>query len=273
MLVRAFAGTGKTTTLLEYVKRRPGHKFAYLTFNRQVMLEAERKFPANTKALNFHRLAFKARGFAYNQKMLRGSLRPRRVRRVGSPLQRRTRGARHSNPRGVPQVRGRAHHPGPRAPGRAGEEGVLQRLGEGSIGEERSRDAEEDLAALATDLWESMRRRRDPNVDKDTSLPMTDSGYLKLYQLSKPRLDYDYDVLMLDEAQDAAPVMADIILQQEGCAKILVGDPHQEIYSFMGAKNAMAAVAASVPKERIVERHLDDRSDSEGNRGGWRTPS
>ena len=25
MLVRAFAGTGKTTTLLEYVKRRPGH--------------------------------------------------------------------------------------------------------------------------------------------------------------------------------------------------------------------------------------------------------
>ena len=131
----------------------------------------------------------------------------------------------------------------------------------------------EDLAALATDLWESMRRRRDPNVDKDTSLPMTDSGYLKLYQLSKPRLDLEYDVLMLDEAQDAAPVMADIILQQEGCAKILVGDPHQEIYSFMGAKTRMAAVAASVPKERIVERHLRRSFRFEGKSRRWRTPS
>ena len=131
----------------------------------------------------------------------------------------------------------------------------------------------EDLAALATDLWESMRRRRDPNVDKDTSLPMTDSGYLKLYQLSKPRLDLEYDVLMLDEAQDAAPVMADIILQQEGCAKILGGEPHQESYSFMGATNAMAAVAASVPKERIVERHLRRSFRFGGKSRRWRTPS
>ena len=37
LLVRAFAGTGKTTTLLEYVKRRPGYQFAYITFNRSVM--------------------------------------------------------------------------------------------------------------------------------------------------------------------------------------------------------------------------------------------
>jgi F-box protein 18 (helicase) len=257
MLVRAFAGTGKTTTLLEYVKRRPGHAFAYLTFNRQVMLEAERKFPPNTKALNFHRLAYKARGFAYNAKMLRGSLRPRHAcAALGLPA---------NDDRAALAIRtleaflrsADEHVTQDHAPPDAhvmkvySKSTAMDRMVKSGRATPR-----EDLAALATDLWESMRRRRDPNVDKDSSLPMTDAGYLKLYQLSKPRLDLEYDVLMLDEAQDAAPVMADIILQQDRCAKILVGDPHQEIYSFMGAKNAMAEVTASVPKERIVERHL-----------------
>ena len=257
MLVRAFAGTGKTTTLLEYVKRRPGHAFAYLTFNRQVMLEAERKFPPNTKALNFHRLAYKARGFAYNAKMHRGSLRPKHACvALGLPA---------NDERAALAIRtleaflrsADEHVTQDHAPPDAH---VMKVYSKPSAKDRMVKSGRatprEDLAALATDLWESMRRRRDPNVDEDTSLPMTDAGYLKLYQLSKPRLDLEYDVLMLDEAQDAAPVMADIILQQDGCAKILVGDPHQEIYSFMGAKNAMAEVTASVPKERIVERHL-----------------
>ena len=86
---------------------------------------------------------------------------------------------------------------------------------------------------------------------------MTDAGYLKLYQLSRPKLHLDFEVLMLDEAQDAAPVMADVVLQQTGCAKILVGDPHQEIYSFMGARDAMRAAVAPTRK----------KSPSAGSRG------
>ena len=75
MLVRAFAGTGKTTTLLEYVRRRPGKRFAYLTFNRAVMEEAKAKFPANTKALSFHGLAYRKFGFLFKDKFHRGALR------------------------------------------------------------------------------------------------------------------------------------------------------------------------------------------------------
>lgn len=107
-----------------------------------------------------------------------------------------------------------------------------------------------DLAILATKLWLAMKDK------KCDAMPMTDAGYLKLYQLSKPRLDKEYDVLLLDEAQDAAPVMADIVLSQRGCAKILVGDPHQEIYSFTGAKNAMAAVLRIVCPTKITQRRL-----------------
>ena len=38
----------------------------------------------------------------------------------------------------------------------------------------------EDLVEMATGLWVAMK-------DKTTSMPMTDGGYLKLYQLGKPR--------------------------------------------------------------------------------------
>lgn len=48
MVVMALAGTGKTTTLVEYARRRPNLKFIYLTFNRSIMEDAATKFPSNT---------------------------------------------------------------------------------------------------------------------------------------------------------------------------------------------------------------------------------
>jgi F-box protein 18 (helicase) len=57
MLVMAFAGTGKTTTLVEYTKRRPHLRFAYLAFNVSVMDDAKAKFPPHVTCVNFHKLA------------------------------------------------------------------------------------------------------------------------------------------------------------------------------------------------------------------------
>ena len=77
-------------------------------------------------------------------------------------------------------------------------------------------------------------------TDKDVGI--LHDGYLKLYQLSQPKLDYD--VILLDEAQDTNPVVADIIFSQD-CPKILVGDRHQQIYTFRGARNAMENIRSS----------------------------
>lgn len=40
------------------------------------------------------------------------------------------------------------------------------------------------------------------------------------------------------------PAASDILLRQS-CAKILVGDPHQQIYAFRGAKNALQEVTST----------------------------
>lgn len=75
-------------------------------------------------------------------------------------------------------------------------------------------------------------------------LQMTQSGLLKMFHLEqkrRPSLKKSFDVIMLDEAQDCNDCMADIVLKQaaNGCGVILVGDPHQMIYGFMGARDQL----------------------------------
>ena len=60
---------------------------------------------------------------------------------------------------------------------------------------------------------------------------------LKRFQLEKPNLNAclnrrkfsHFDVLLIDEAQDMNPAMLDICMQQS-TPKVIVGDPHQQIY-------------------------------------------
>ena len=55
-----------------------------------------------------------------------------------------------------------------------------------------------------------------------------------------PGFENGCDVLIIDEAQDVSACFASVLERQVRCAKILVGDPQQQIYSFAGAVNAMA---------------------------------
>jgi hypothetical protein len=86
---------------------------------------------------------------------------------------------------------------------------------------------------MAESLWESMKSL------KPKSLPMTHDGYLKLYQLSEPKLQFDY--ILLDEAQDTTPCVWDIMSRQQ-CRKIVVGDEHQAIYQWRGSIDALKMV-------------------------------
>lgn len=72
--------------------------------------------------------------------------------------------------------------------------------------------------------------------DTNSDCPATHDAYLKRWQLSEPKFDYDY--LMFDEAQDANPLLLSVILRQP-CQQIFVGDQYQSLYQFRGGIDAM----------------------------------
>lgn len=53
----AFAGTGKTTTLVGYAKARPQCRLLYLCYNKSVEISAKQKFPPNVTCKKAHGLA------------------------------------------------------------------------------------------------------------------------------------------------------------------------------------------------------------------------
>lgn len=62
LVVNAFAGTGKTSTLVRFAEANPECKILYLAYNRAVRDEAERKFPSNVECKTSHQLAWPQSG-------------------------------------------------------------------------------------------------------------------------------------------------------------------------------------------------------------------
>ena len=72
--INAVAGSGKTTTIIEYAKTRdPNSRILYLAFNKSVKLEAAKRFSAaglsNVKVETAHSLAYKNIVFDYGYKV------------------------------------------------------------------------------------------------------------------------------------------------------------------------------------------------------------
>jgi F-box protein 18 (helicase) len=245
MVVHAFAGSGKTTTLVEYAKRNPSKRFLYLAFNRAITEEAKTKFPANTDAKTFHGLAYGLATWykAGGKKLHFGDkLRSSEVcKALGKSISDRAVG------KGLVTLQNFLVS-------------ADENISKEHVPTEGVKPASVDeIIQVAETLWRMMKDRSSNDV------PLTHAGYMKLYQLQRPRLDIDmsrnknktgYDVILLDEAQDIAPVMFDIVLRQTKCAKILVGDVHQQIYNFTGAMNVMDKIDDLVASHQVTHRRL-----------------
>ena len=79
--VIAFAGTGKTTTLLEYTRAQRHKRFLYAAFNKSVRAEAEKKFPSNVSCKTCHSLVFSKFGGPHQHRLVK-TLRPSTVRKL-----------------------------------------------------------------------------------------------------------------------------------------------------------------------------------------------
>lgn len=102
---------------------------------------------------------------------------------------------------------------------------------------------DEMVAGLKASIANDARRVWQMMVDPDNNMPMGHDGYLKLFALSNPRIPGE--VLFLDEAQDTNAVVMGIVRNQDS-QLICVGDKHQQIYEWRGAKNAMVELPAEI---------------------------
>ena len=214
--VVAFAGAGKTSTLRAYAQARPERRMLYLAFNSSIAREASGKFTLNVTCLTTHQLAYRAVGHAYRQKLVNTIRANQAAQALGlNPADRSDLGFGFRSLQALKHFISTSY-------------ADLEEFATFVARENRHQQA---AVKGANQLWQAM-----CDIGNQT-MPMLHDGYLKLFQLSEPQLDFD--TILFDEAQDANPVTL-AILRQQRCAKVFVGDPHQQIYQFRYAENAMA---------------------------------
>ncbi|CAF1016050.1 unnamed protein product [Rotaria sordida] len=243
MKINAYAGTGKTTTLIAYAAKRMDESFLYIAYNKAIQTYAEKVFPPNVKCQTIHSLAYAKIG-----RQFEGYLGNLRIKSIVDIVSERPPIGEKGRTINSLYIRARFVYNTlnnfiASADLQITDEHVDNSSSSSSPSESNNQlvlthQEKINLAADARCIWAIMKNIRDIRV------LMTHDGYLKLYQLSKPQIQL-YDCLFIDEAQDLTPAVTDIINNQR-VSKILVGDKHQQIYAFRGAVNAMMKIESTV---------------------------
>lgn len=257
--ITAYAGAGKTSTL-KLVADALNHRDLsgrYICLNKSIADEAGREFPSNIECSTAHSLAYRAmRVWEWGVKM--GNISLGLIRQnldlgsVGGLSEMALSGI-------VRDTLNRFLH----SADFSMEEkhvpvGMLQRMDEikeRAAEKEGTQYVPMNIDAIAHTALESARRIwTDLQRKGESSWPMPHDAYLKMWQLSSPRINAD--VLLLDEAQDTNPVLMDVFARQSHAIRVLVGDEHQQIYAWRGAVDAMSRMNDFVEEERISDAIL-----------------
>ena len=229
LVINAVAGSGKTTTLIEYAKSKPtNNKILYLAFNKTVKTEAIQKFSAagikHVKVETAHSLAYDhiikngkyelSHGYKiYEWRDILGI----RSGEIATDLII----ANHVNKYVSLFCNSKAQK--------------LQELNyEDVIADSKAFGFVKQFRPQINKFTREALARMDKAL-----IPVTHDFYLKKFQLSQPTLDYDY--ILFDEGQDASAAMLDVFLNQKA-TRVIVGDMHQQIYGWRFAINSLQQV-------------------------------
>lgn len=226
--INAVAGSGKTTTVIEYAKARPKYSnILYLAFNKSVKIEAIRRFSEqgldNVKVETAHSLAYKNIVFRHSYKV-----RPQgyKTNEIVEILNLQGNGEKHTEYILANHINKFITY--------------FCNSDKQKVQELNYLDVVLDNKAKAfvTTFYkyiETQVRQLLNKMDKG-EIEITHDFYLKKFQLSNPKLNFDY--ILFDEGQDASPAMLDIFFRQKA-TKVIVGDTHQQIYSWRYAVNSL----------------------------------
>lgn len=238
LVVEAGAGSGKTTTLnymaeqmLTAGRVRRG---LYVGFNKVTATEAKEKFPRAFDCRTGHSLAYASHGRPLRHKL--PSERPaQNVWEVARILK--------LSPLVVDGNGGPSRVVSAERLGWAARE-TVDRFARSADPDLTARHVGRDALPDGIDrrqyeaaVLDAARRAWADMASTQGRLRMPHDIYRKLWALSRPQLRVD--VVMLDEAQDTAPVMADVVLSQQ-CQQVAVGDSNQQLYAWAGAVDALA---------------------------------
>lgn len=216
---KAYAGSGKTYTLIEFAKANSAKRILYIVFNKSIRKEAESKFPKNVTCITSHSLSF-LRFKEYREKFQENI-----SFKEYSDIMNETNW----------QVVKLAV---------VGLNNFMNSSDRTLMMEHVKKDIKDDEKIPSSRFDAALRGARrtwDAMTDLDSDVPCSGNAILKMYQLSNPELDKSYDVILFDEGQDANAVTLDIVLKNK-CQKIIVGDDHQMINRWRGAENALSVV-------------------------------
>lgn len=242
VVVKALAGSGKTSTLKMIASDRPGVRMTYVAFNRAIADDAKTKFPRNTVVKTAH-------GFAY---AFVSQHEPDLMERLRSQAR-------------VPawKVVDILRIPGNFAFGKVR---LRDRKLAGLVKETVARfcrttevepqpwmvptvpglDSPEAKEALATFLLPYVDRAWGDLTRPNGHLQFTHDVYLRMAALH-PDFSLPGEVILADEFQDADPIIQHMVRRQQverGAQIITVGDDFQSIYAWRGARNALGAFEA-----------------------------
>jgi superfamily I DNA/RNA helicase len=240
--IKAYAGSGKSTTIISALKELPKNTKALLIyFNKAARKEAEAKLTgyANIKVATNHTYAFAAVGKDYaNANRILGS-----------------KGVKRFSAQDVSNLLGLTDY-------RNGDVALDSKsiaqwammtvnkfaastdreVGEWNVPwipayDECYAEMKPVIAKIAREIWAD-------KCDRSRGiLPVTHDDYLKMWAMGNKSWFFGRSVICIDEFQDTNDLMWDVFKKHSSAALYGIGDPYQAVYGFRGAKNYLDEIA------------------------------
>lgn len=226
--INAVAGSGKTTTVIEYAKTRPANsRILYLAFNKSVKLEAIKKFQqqglTNVTVETAHSLAYKYIVFQSNYKIRAQGY---KTNEIAELLNLQGNEEKHTEYIIANHINKFITYFCNSDQLKVQDLNYLDTI------------SDPNARIFVTTFYKyilSQTRLLLSKMDKG-EIEITHDFYLKKFQISNPKLPFDY--ILFDEGQDASPAMLDVFFKQNA-TKVIVGDTHQQIYGWRFAVNSL----------------------------------